>query len=265
MACARNYSVLGVALATESPRISLPGAFRPLSSAFGLEQSEHFPQISTSALFTGLSAADLTQINNSARLREFARHDLIFEQGQSVRTVFLMMSGSLKLTQVSCNGSEVILWLCGPSDAVGIFGIPTQVRHTCSAKVMQACKVLSWESSRIDLLPASLQIRRNIGRLTSYRISELEERFREIAMEKVPVRVGLALHRIGLQIGRPVVGGIEVAISREEIAQLTGTTLFSISRLISKWSDQGLTLPRRESIVIRDPALFLQAISIDKP
>ena len=204
------------------------------------------------------------QIAHCARIREFARHDLIFEQGQTIRNIFLIMSGSLKLTQLSCGGSEVILWMCGAADAVGVFGIPSQVRHTCSAQVIVKCRVLSWDWCRLDHLSASAQVRRNISSITSHRIGELEVRFREIATEKVPVRVGLALLRIARHIGRPVDGGVELLLSREELAQLTGTTLFTISRLMSRWSEQGFLLPRREAIVIRDALGLMQTCSNDE-
>jgi CRP-like cAMP-binding protein len=46
---------------------------------------------------------------------------------------------------------------------------------------------------------------------------------------------------------------VEVSLSREELAQMTGTTLFTISRILSKWGEMGFVLPRRESVLVRDP------------
>jgi hypothetical protein len=96
------------------------------------------------------------------------------------------------------------------------------------------------------------QIRKNAGLILTTRLNELEERFREVATEKVPKRVALALLRLVRHIGKEVHEGIEVSLSREELAQMTGTTLFTISRLISKWSELGFVLPRREALIVRD-------------
>jgi CRP-like cAMP-binding protein len=58
--------------------------------------------------------------------------------------------------------------------------------------------------------------------------------------------------RLLKQVGRPARGGIEISLSREELAQMTGTTLFSVSRLLSKWGEEGFVLPRREAVVVLD-------------
>ena len=81
----------------------------------------------------------------------------------------------------------------------------------------------------------------NISQILAGRLQELEERFREIATEKVAKRLALALTRLLKQVGKKTPEGIEISLSREELAQLTGTTLFTISRILSKWADQALS------------------------
>jgi CRP-like cAMP-binding protein len=125
---------------------------------------------------------------------------------------------------------------------------------------MEQCKALTWEYARLqNLLAEYPQIRKNISQILSNRLNELEERFREVATEKVAKRVALALMRLLKQVGKQSsIGGIEVSLSREELAQMTGTTLFTISRLLSKWGEEGFVLPRREAVVIRDPKRLMQ-------
>ena len=60
------------------------------------------------------------------------------------------------------------------------------------------------------------------------------------------------LVRLLPQIGRPADGAIEVSLSREELAQMTGTTLFTVSRQFSAWEARGLVKPRREAVTISD-------------
>ena len=66
-------------------------------------------------------------------------------------------------------------------------------------------------------------------------------------------RLALLLLRLGKQIGKITDHGIQVSLRREELAQMTGTTLFTISRLLSRWSEKGLVLARREAVIILDP------------
>jgi CRP-like cAMP-binding protein len=200
-----------------------------------------------------MSDSETVELAALARTKCIDRRGSLFEQGQPVRQILLIESGSVKLTQLSHSGSEVILWLHGVGEAVGLTGTISNSLHTCSASAVLATRVMTWDWSALERgFPAAQKIKRNLGRILSERLSELEERFREVATERVSRRVALALLRIARQVGHTGNSGIEVFLSREEIAQLTGTTLFTISRLMSKWSEMEIVIPRREAVLILD-------------
>jgi CRP-like cAMP-binding protein len=209
-----------------------------------------------SALFAGLKPEECLQIAAWAKARSFIRDELLFMQGQPVRNLVLLQTGSVKQTQISSAGAEVILWMNGKGDAVGVnSGESAFSSHTCSARALETCKALTWEYSKLQsLLAEHPQIRTNINQILSNRIQELEERFREIATEKVAKRLAQTLLRLLKSIGKEHQLGVQVSLSREELAQMTGTTLFTISRILSKWSDEGFILPRREAVVVSDPS-----------
>jgi CRP-like cAMP-binding protein len=119
---------------------------------------------------------------------------------------------------------------------------------------MEHCKALTWENARLQKLLAEYpQIRHNVNQILSGRLSELEERFREMATEPVARRLALALLRLSKNVGKDNPNGMQISLSREELAQMTGTTLFTISRIISKWSEQGLVKACREAVIVNDP------------
>jgi CRP-like cAMP-binding protein len=102
-----------------------------------------------------------------------------------------------------------------------------------------------WRSTR--------KIRQNISKILASRLLEIEERFREFATEKVATRLRLTLLRLVKRIRKPTYEGIEVSLSREELAQMTGTTLFTVGRLLSKRAEKRFVTLRREAVVIADP------------
>lgn len=208
-----------------------------------------------SALFAGLTREDCLQIAACARARSFTRDELLFMQGQPVKNLVLLQTGSVKLTQISSGGEEVILWMNGKGDAMGVnAGESACSSHTCSARAMESCNALTWEYSKLQtLLAEHPQIRVNINQIMANRLQELEERFREVATEKVAKRLAQTLLRLLKSIGTEHQSGVQVSLSREELAQMTGTTLFTISRILSKWGDQGFILARREAVVVSDP------------
>jgi CRP/FNR family transcriptional regulator, nitrogen oxide reductase regulator len=213
-----------------------------------------------SPLFAGLTQRECMEIASCARARSFARDELLFMQGHPVRSLVLLQAGVVKLTQLSSSGNEVILWMSGEGDAVGVHSDTPLCSHTCSARALEKCKTLTWEYSRLQsLLIEYPQIRKNINNILASRLRELEERFREVATEKVAKRLAFTLLRLLKQVGRKYHdGGIQISLSREELAQMTGTTLFTISRILSRWSEEGLVTPRREAVVVRDASRLEQ-------
>jgi CRP-like cAMP-binding protein len=212
-----------------------------------------------SALFAGLTPKDCHEIASCASVRKFARDEVLFMQGQPVRKVVLIQTGSVKLTQLSPNGNEVILWMNGEGEAVGVHSEAPDCSHTCSARAMEQCRALTWEYSRIQgVLAEHPQIRKNINQILSNNLQELEERFREVATERVAKRLAFTLLRLLKHVGKEGREGVQLSLSREELAQMVGTTLFTISRILSKWGEEGLVVPRREAVLIPNPARLKQ-------
>jgi CRP-like cAMP-binding protein len=180
------------------------------------------------------------------------RNELLFMQGHSVQYVMLIQTGSVKLTQSGPSGDEVILWMSGKREAIGI-QTQSSPCHSCSARAMSKCNVLIWDISRMQaILSENPQVPYNINYILSSRIEQLEERFREIATERVATRLALTLLRLGKEVGTPHRAGTQISLSREELAQIIGTTLFTISRTLSKWSDSGLIIAEREAVIVPD-------------
>jgi CRP-like cAMP-binding protein len=222
---------------------------RGLSHPFDV--AERVAMMCASALFTGLSQKDCLEIASCAKARTFVRDEVLFMEGQPARNLVMIHSGSVKLSQLSASGNEVILWMIGSSDPVGVPAENSSCSHTCSARAMEKCKASVWEYARLQRLMEDYpQIRKNISNILSCRLSELQERFREVATEKVAKRLALALLRLSKKVGKPAYPGTEISLSRDELAQMTGTTLFTISRILSKWAEDGFIEPRRGSVVL---------------
>ena len=242
---------LGGSMATA--RLSFSGYASGEAATRESNIAERVVMMCASALFSGLTKDECREIASCARARSFARDELLFAQGQSARNLVMIQTGSVKLSQLSPNGNEVILRMTGSGDPVGMPADTASCSHSCSARAMEQCHTLVWEYSRLQgLLAQYPQIGRNISQILSNQLTELQERFREVATEKVAQRVALALLRLIKQVGKPAKGGVEVSLSREELAQMTGTTLFTISRLLSKWGEEGFVLPKREAVVVLD-------------
>ena len=208
-----------------------------------------------SPLFADLPPADCREIVSAARESEFSRRDTIFLEGDPIRHVTLLTSGSAKVIKLGQDGTEVILRLAGPGEVVEVTGLPGQCRHCSMAQALSASTALIWEASAFqalaDRFPA---LWRNITKVTAQRLQELEERYREISTEPVATRLSHQLVRLFNQLGRRVNGNgtLEISLSRKELAQMTGTTLFTVSRLLSEWTERGVLTAGRECISVHN-------------
>ena len=210
--------------------------------------------LSASPLCIGLSRDEVNKLAACARPRAFARDESLFMQGQPARCLVLIRTGAVKITQISSNGNEVILWMYGRGNVLGVLSETNGESHPSTARAMEPTTALIWDCGTLQaMMEHCPRIRQNLSQVLMSRLHELEERFREVATEKVPRRLALALMRLSKHVGKKVHEGVEVSLSREELAQMTGTTLFTISRILSQWSRQDFVESRRESVLLRDP------------
>ena len=208
--------------------------------------------VQQSPLFADISLADCREIVSAARESEFLRRVTIFLAGDPIRDFILLTSGSAKVVRLGQNGTEVILRLAGPGDVVEVTGLPAQGRHGSMAQALSASTALIWEAdvfqALADRFPA---LRRNIIKIATQRLQELEERYREISTETVATRLSHQLLRLFKQLGRVNgKGTLEIHLSREELAQMIGTTLFTVSRLLSEWKERGVLTAGRECVSV---------------
>jgi CRP-like cAMP-binding protein len=210
-------------------------------------------------LFSSVSATDCGTIISTARERSLRRHQTIFCEGEPVQQIFVLLSGCVKITQLGLRGDEVILRLCGVGDAIGGFQLTTNCNQVSTAQAVQPSTALVWQVTSFErLLERFPDFRCNTVRALDERLRELEQRFREVSTEKVVSRLSSELIRLSNRLGQGVNGSVEISLSHAELAQLTGTTLFTVSRLLCQWQTLGIVSIRRETIRVRDLAALTQ-------
>lgn len=106
----------------------------------------------------------------------------------------------------------------------------------------------------MDLIERYPRIALNALRIVGRRLDELQDRLRELATEKVEQRVAHALARLARQAGREGESGIEIGfpLTRKDLAAMTGTAHYTVSRLLGSWQDRGVVAMAGRRIVVRD-------------
>ena len=205
----------------------------------------------------GLEEDERARVLGRGGDRRLSVGEPLFHQGDPAQAFHLVVEGRVKLTQVGADGAEIIVRYVGPGEIVAGVVAFQDVPYPVSATAVEPTLVLSWEKSVVRQLCSELpQVGRNIMQVIGQRMRELQERFRELATQPVERRVASALLRLLEQSGRATAEAsvIDHPLSRQDLAELTGTTLFTVSRKLSEWERQGIVRLGRQKVAIVDLA-----------
>jgi CRP-like cAMP-binding protein len=208
------------------------------------------------ALFSSLDPSVLTELSAAARVRRVDAGSVIFRQGDPAAAFFVLDTGSVKAIQLTPDGHQVVLRLISPGDAFGGVAAFDGATYPVTAEAVTDASMFEWPGSvMMRLMERHPKLVFNALRLVTTQLHELQVQYRQLATEKVERRVARALLRLVHQVGRRVESGvlIDLPLSRDDIAQMTGTTLYTVSRIISHFEAEGLLEAGRQKLVIRNP------------
>jgi CRP-like cAMP-binding protein len=213
-------------------------------------------------LLTGLSDEDRRELLAAGHPRALKARDVLGAQGEPAELLALVQLGHLKLGQVNAKGAETLVRFIGPGD--GAIALSPGKRYPVTATAVEPARVLVWPRATIVALAERItRIKSNLFEEVTRRMSSVLGVVQELATERAPQRVARALLRVADHGGTRTSDGIRIVhpITRQEIADLTGTTLFTVSRLMSKWESDGLLLTGRGTVTIVDPEALEAAAS----
>jgi CRP-like cAMP-binding protein len=166
------------------------------------------------------------------------------------------MHGQVRLTQTTLEGNQTLLRFLGPAEMLGVVALFGQDTYPATAEAVDDCQALAWAGETIArVMERYPRLALNALHLLGGQIRDLQERYQALSTERVERRVARALVRLTEHAGQKTAGGvlINLPLSREDLAEMTGTTLYTVSRILSRWERDGLVELGREGILIRHP------------
>jgi CRP-like cAMP-binding protein len=207
-------------------------------------------------MFSGLSDAALAEIRQAAVTRRVAKDGFFFYQDDPAEALFVLSAGRVKLAQVTADGQQVVMLVIGPWTAFGHTAAFEDQRYPVSAQAMEDSEALAWPHETIvRLIEQYPRIAMNGMQVVTGRVQEFQNRYRELATERVERRVARAVLRLAQQLGQKTSEGvlIEMPFTRQDLAEMTGTTLYTVSRILSRWEEQELISTARGRILVKFP------------
>lgn len=208
-------------------------------------------------VFQGATPEMLDAILADARVLRVGREAAVFEEGGEAEAFFLLLDGHVRVVKTTRAGDQVIMRYIGAGQLIGIAQAIGQSTYPASAVAASDCVALAWPGSLWGRFTTQVPgfaaaTCRTVGR----RLQDTQTQLIDMATEHVEQRVARALCRLAQQSGRPTEAGLQIdfPISRQDIADMTGATLHTVSRLLAAWAAMGMVAGGRQRVVVTDLA-----------
>jgi CRP-like cAMP-binding protein len=217
------------------------------------------------ALFRALSGDGRARLAEVSALRFYEKGEALFAEGDTSDFLYTILSGHAKVIKSIPSGKEVILEIFGPGDPIGAIAAYEDRPYPATAVAIERTScLLVRRAPFFGLLQRHPTLVKGFILGLTQRIVELTKRIPEVAGGRVETRFAHLFLKLADKAGRPGPEGtfIPMALSRQDLADLTGTTIESCIRIMSRWGKEGTVRTEKEGFVLLDrPALEKLALA----
>jgi len=205
--------------------------------------------------FRKLERSQIREVLDLAEPKRFDAGAAVFEEGMPAERFYLLLDGHIRVVRTTEGGDQVIALHIVAGQLFGIAAAIGRVTYPATAMTVDDCLVLSWSTGQWSNFIAKYDgFATESYKVVGERMGEMNNRLVEMATQQVEQRVARAVLRLINQSGKKTDGGIEIdfPITRQNLSDMTGTTLHTVSRLMSAWEKNGLVKSTRRHIVVTD-------------
>jgi CRP-like cAMP-binding protein len=210
--------------------------------------------------FRSGSDKELQQVLGASTLRSVEDSEYFFLQGDPAEYAYVLVAGQVKLLQSNTQGQLVNLRTLYPWQLFGALGaVRAQGQYPASAQALEDSGALAIPSNFLrEMLAGHPHLSMDLMQLMASYIQEMQSRYMELATERVEQRICRAVLRLASQSGQMVKDGVELTLSREDLAEMSGTTPYTVSRVLADWHRRGMVEAGRERVRILQPHALVQ-------
>ena len=203
--------------------------------------------VKQSFIFSKLSQGELAELANLARERSFTTGEFIFWEGDAPDLFYIVAEGQVKALKHSSSGKEFIIAFFVPGEIFGEVAVFENKPYPASAQAVTEARVLGIRREDfLSFLAGHPQVALRIINILGGRLREAQSRLRDFAGERVEQRLARTLLMLSLKLGPTL------PFTRQEIADMAGTTTETAIRFMSRLKDGGIIRSVRGKTVILD-------------
>lgn len=219
-------------------------------------------------MFGQLDEAGRKAVLQAGTLRQLPAGRIVFSQGDPGVTCHTLLEGRVKILQSRPDGGQSVIRFIGPGEMFGTVAALMDRPFPADAVAVVDSTEIYWTVAAMRRLMTDIpEIALRSTASAGTRLFELQSRVGELSGERVEQRIARALVRLIQQAGRQTPEGVEIdfPISRQELAEMTGSTLHTVSRTLAAWDDAHITASSRRHIVVVKPRALLAMAEGEAP
>jgi CRP/FNR family cyclic AMP-dependent transcriptional regulator len=210
-------------------------------------------------LFRGLSAAELTQVNELLGRTKFPTGAMILTADQPGEIAYIVLDGTLKVSTIEANGRELTLALLGPGEIVGELALADRAARSADVTTLEP-SILVWiDRGTFERLRRDIPvITENLLGLLARRLRLANAQLQAMATLDVHGRVARQLLALADALGEEAADGsvrIPLRITQSDLAALVGATRVRVNEVLVGFTRRrNIAVDRQHRITIRDRA-----------
>lgn len=206
--------------------------------------------------FRKLTRGEIQKILGAANTRRLDEGVSLFDEGMQANRFFLLLDGHVRVVKITPGGDQVIAMHIASGQLFGIAVALGKPEYPATAIAARECLILEWPNHLWPHFAASYDgFATETYKAIGNRLDEVNKRVIEMATQQVEQRVASVLLRLINQAGKEAPDGIEIdfPITRQNISEMAGTTLHTVSRLLSAWEKRGIVASKRSKVTVTMP------------
>jgi CRP-like cAMP-binding protein len=211
--------------------------------------------LAATPVFKKLAPADRRTVAKAATLKRYEKGQVIFEEDSPSDAFYTIVSGRVKIFKMLPTGKDVILEVFGKGDPLGAIAVYDGRPFPASAVALEdtVCIVIP-RPIFFRLLEEHPSLVRGLMLGFTVRLVEMANRLAQLSGSRIEPRFARLFLKLAKEMGKPERGGtfLPLALSRQELADMTGTTIETAIRIMSRWGKEEVVRTEKDGFVILD-------------
>ena len=215
--------------------------------------------LSSVSIFSDLSDSELDNIKTLCQTRKYPKNSMIILEEEMGDVVFIVMSGTVKITRVNDEGKEVILAMLGSGEVFGEMAILDGESRSANALAQENCEVITINREEfLNIIKTNNKVAINLMTEFAIRLRKSDQQIEALSLDDAEHRIGVSILNLAEEMGVIRKGAVTVENLpyQQDIANMAGTSRETVSRVMKIFEDRGLITKTGHKLSIPDYAFF---------